>query len=160
MAAAPAIAAPATPASTGTFKTWPQAQKAAGFKLMKPGTSYGLPNVGHIVVSMCEVPGKTSKRIVSVSYGSIIKKSFSLAQDNASGPCFSGAAGTYLGTYKIHGATAHMYGYCGFGGAPPCSNASIEIWLTWQVKKVYFRASSHDEARSNLVHFASVLKRT
>jgi hypothetical protein len=165
--AAPAIAAPAIPiaspaamAGLGTFKTWPEAQKAAGFKLMKPGTSYRLPNIGHIVVSLCEVPGKTSKRIVSDSYGSILKQSLSLVQDNASGPCFSGASGTYLGKYKIHGVTAVMYGYCGFGGAPSCSSTNIEIWLSWQVKKVYFRASAHDEARSRLVHFASVLKRT
>jgi hypothetical protein len=62
--AAPAIAVPGLASRIGTYKTWAQAQKAAGYQLMKPTATYSLPNEGHIIVSVCEVQGETSKRAV------------------------------------------------------------------------------------------------
>jgi hypothetical protein len=46
-----ALAAPAQPARTGQFKTWSAAQRAAGFKLVKPGETDGLIRAGRINVT-------------------------------------------------------------------------------------------------------------
>src|ERR1022692_1133813 len=48
----------AGPARTGTFKTWPAAQKAAGFKLLKPTSTFGLRRQGGINVMQCQSPTK------------------------------------------------------------------------------------------------------
>jgi hypothetical protein len=158
--AAPALAAPGGPAGTGTFKTWGQAQHAAGFSLVKPGTTYGLKNVGHITVGICEVPGKLSKRVVSASYGSFGSHSFALVQDNAGRLCGGGGyAGTYLGSYKIHGIKAKLYGFCNVLGGPLCTNPKVELWLTWSHKASYYIASSFNESRKRLVTFATDLKK-
>jgi hypothetical protein len=156
-AAAPAVASPGTTAGTGIFKSWTKAQQEAQFKLMKPGTTYGLHNVGYILVTSCLADPR--KRDVLASYGSILHKSLALEQDNAGTPCHSGYPGTALGTYTIHRQKAHLFGYCGFGAAPKCSSTDIELWLTWKVKGDYYVASAHDESRKDLVHFADVLKK-
>jgi hypothetical protein len=156
--AAPAVAMAGTPTGIGTYKTWAEAQHAAGFKLYKPTTSYGLPNVGHVIVSVCESAGKTSKHVVTVSYGNFNSHSLELTQNNSGGPCGDANQGTYLGSYRIHGILAKAYGYCGILGAPSCSSAKIEVWLSWQHKGVYYMAASYNEPRKNLVHFASTLK--
>jgi hypothetical protein len=156
--AAPAIAMAGTPSGVGTYKTWAKAQRAAGFHLYKPTVSYGLRNVGHIIVSICEAQGKTSKHVVSASYGNFNTHSLALSENNSGGPCGNGDEGTYLGTYRVHGIKARMYGYCDMPGAPSCSSTKIELWLTWKHKSVYFVASSYNESRKRLVHFASTLK--
>jgi hypothetical protein len=157
-AAVPAIAAPSAPAGTGTYKTWAEAQRAAGFKLYKPTSTYKLRNVGHVIVSVCEVTGETSKHVVSSSYGNFNTHSFALSQDNASGLCGNGDEGTYLGSYRLHGLKAQLWGFCGLLGAPPCSSTKIELWLTWGHKADFFVASSYNESRTRLVHFAGTLK--
>ncbi len=60
--------------------------------------------------------------------------------------------------YKIHGIKAQLWGFCDILGAPSCSNAKIELWLTWKSKGVYYVASSFNESRARLVNFASKLK--
>jgi hypothetical protein len=156
--AAPAVAMAGMPSGIGTYKTWAEAQRAAGFQLYKPTTSYKLPNVGHVIVSVCETAGKTNKHVVTVSYGNFNTHSLELTQNNSGGPCGDANEGTYLGSYRIHGVPAKMYAYCGILGAPSCSSAKIEIWLTWAHKGVYYVASAFNESRKNLVHFASTLK--
>jgi hypothetical protein len=156
--AAPAIAATGTPSGVGSYKTWAEAQRAAGFQLYKPTTSYGLPNVGHVIVSICELPGKTSKHVVTVSYGNFNSHALELSQNNAGGACGNGDEGTYLGSYRINGIRAQLWGFCGFNGAPSCKSTKIEIWLTWKHRSDYYVASSYNESRSRLVHFAATLK--
>lgn len=158
-AAAPAIATPAAPAGTGTFTSWPSAQAAAGFVLYRPTVTYGLRNVGHIIISACEVAGGANKRIVSVGYGSFDTRSLTLTQDDANGPCGNGYTGTDLGSYRIHGIKAELWGYCGFDDLPACTSTKIELWLTWQRQADYYVASSYNEARSRLLHFASTLRK-
>jgi hypothetical protein len=163
IAVSAAVAAPATAATgaalgAGTFTSWQKAQTAAGFVLERPTATYGLRNVGHIIVSFCEVANGAHKRIVSVGYGTFKTKSLSLSQDDANGPCGDGYAGTELGSYRIHGIKAQLWGYCGFDDLPACSSTKIELWLTWQHKADYYTASSYNEARSRLLHFASTLK--
>jgi hypothetical protein len=159
--AAPAVATPGTASGTGVFKTFPEAQAAVGrgFQLYKPTTSYSLPNVGHVIVTICEVQGKTNKRVVTVSYGNFNTHSLALTQDDASGPCGDGAEGTYLASYRIHGIKAQLWGYCGILGAPACSSTKIELWLIWQHTSDYYVASSYNESRTRLVNFASSLKK-
>ncbi len=99
------------------------------------------------------------KRVVTVAYGSLLHRALGLVQDNASGACQGAIAGTKLGTYKIHGIKAHMYGYCDLNGAPPCTWTDIELWLVWKDKTHYFTASSHDFSRYKLWLFASKLKK-
>jgi len=156
--AAPATAAAGAALSSGTFTTWQKAQAAAGFVLYRPTSTYGLRNVGHIIVSACEVAGGANKRIVSIGYGTFNTKSLALTQDDANGPCGNGYAGTSLGTYRIHGIKAQLWGYCGFDNLPSCSSTKIELWLMWQHKADYYTASSYNEARSRLLHFASTLR--
>jgi hypothetical protein len=157
--AAPALATPGTLAGAGTYTSWPKAQAAAGFVLYRPTQTYGLRNIGHIIISACEVAGGAHKRIVSVGYGTFATKSLALTQDNASGACGSGYPGTALGSYRIHGVKAKLWGYCGFNDLPSCTSMKIELWLTWQRKADYYVASSYNEARSRLLHFASTLKK-
>ena len=156
--AAPAIATPGLASGVGTYKTWAQAQKAAKFKLYKPTVTYSLPNVGHVIVSVCEVSGETSKRVVTVSYGNYNTHNLGLSENNSGRACGDANEGTFLGNYKIHGIKAQMWGFCDMLGAPSCSNAKIERWLTWKSKGVYYVASSFNESRARLVNFASKLK--
>jgi hypothetical protein len=155
--AAPAMASPASPAAVGTFKTWAGAQRAAGFKLLQPGITYGLRKAG-ILVGTCETSPRS--RLVSAYYGSIPKTGLALQQNDAGKPCsFSSFAGRKLGTYSVHGHTATMEGLCGYAGLASCTNRDIELWLTWISGGNFYVASSHDESRSRLVHFALTLKR-
>jgi len=156
--AAPAIAAPSMSAGTGTYRTWSKAQAEAGFKLYKPTDVYGLPNVGHVVVTICEVTGLTRKRVVSVSYGNVISHGFALSQDNAGQQCGNGDEGTYLAAERIHGIKAQLWGFCGFNGAPACTATKIELWLTWRHGSDFYLASSFNESRARLLHFAATLK--
>lgn len=158
MLVTPALASAGRPAmGTGQFRTWPKAQHAAGYKLLKPGTTYGLKMVGRIVVDKCVT--NTRKRVVTVSYGSLIRRGLGLVQDNASGSCDTNYTGTRLGTWKLHGVTAHMFGYCGFNGAPSCSKPNLELWLVWRIKGNYYTAFSHNFSRHKLWLFADRLSR-
>jgi hypothetical protein len=156
--AAPAVAAAGTPSGVGAYKTWAEAQHAAGFQLYKPTTSYGLRNVGHVIVSVCETSGETSKHVVTVSYGNFNSHSLELTQNNSGRACGDANEGTYLGSYRIHGIPAKAYGYCGMLGTPSCSSSKIEVWISWQHKGVYYTAYSFNESRTRLLHFASTLK--
>lgn len=156
--AAPAIATPGAASGIGTFKTWAQAQKAAKFKLFKPTVTYGLPNVGHVIVSVCEVANKTDKRVVTVSYGNFNTHNLGLSENNSGGNCSSADEGTFLANYKIHGNKAQLWGFCDILGAPSCSSAKLELWLTWKSKGVYYLASSFNESRAHLLNFSSKLK--
>jgi hypothetical protein len=57
-AAATAAAARTAPAGTGTFETWPAAQKAAGFTLVAPHRTAGLKRVPAIAVVRCKATAK------------------------------------------------------------------------------------------------------
>lgn len=154
--AAPAIAAPGLAPGIGTYKTWAQAQKAVGFKLYKPTVTYGLPNVGHVIASVCEA--STKKRVITVSYGSFNTHNVGLSENNSGAGCGDGDEGTFLANYKIHGIAAKLYGFCDILGAPACTSSKIELWLVWKTKALFFVASAFNESRKNLLNFAAKLK--
>src|SRR5580700_1032803 len=109
--AAPALTTPGLASGVVTYKAWAQAQKAAKFKLYKPTVTYSLPNVGHVIVSVCEVTGKTDKRVVTVSYGNFNTRNLGLSENNSGGICGNADEGTFLANYKIHGLKAQLWGF-------------------------------------------------
>jgi hypothetical protein len=155
----PALAS-ASVTGLGGYSSWARAQNAAGFRLMQPGNTYGLRMNGKIIVDQCIISSRLSDRVVDVQYGSLLKHALGLEQDNAGVQCTSGSSGTYLGSYKVNGATARLYGECG-SVAPQysCSSAKIELWLSWRSGRYYYIASSFNESRSSLVRFARSLRR-
>jgi hypothetical protein len=160
--AAPARTAPATvkiASGTGSYSTWGKAQKAAKFGLRKPIHTQGLKRTGKIIVDQCIVTGHLKDRVVDASWGNLVKKAFTLEQDNASIPCGNGEEGASLGHFKVQGVTAHMYGYCGTGTPYSCGSTNIALWLMWKKGKNYYIAASHDQTRANLLLFARTLRK-
>jgi len=157
--AAAAQPAPARPAGTGSFKTWLGAQHAAGFKLIKPGNTYGLNRSGWIIVGKCQVTGELSKRIVIASYGNSSKVFLNIEQNNSGGPCGNIGVAKSLGRYRVHGVWAYLLGVCGLPPDAPASCKSRDIWLylSWTRHHVFYQASSHDEWRATIVGFARSL---
>lgn len=154
-----ALASAARPAGVGVFHTWPAAQRAAGFGLLRPGRTYGLRPNGLISVVRCQVTGKLSKRDVFASYGSFMGRELSIRQDNAHGPCGNFGEARRLGHYRVHGRWAALFGVCGRHLGPPCSSRKITLYLTWAKGAKYYEASSHNERRATLVGFARHLHR-
>jgi hypothetical protein len=160
-AARPATAAgPAagTPAATGSFKTWSRAQRAAGFRLRAPKRAYGLKRKHPILVSKCEATGKLSKRDVFAEWGAK-KRSMSVDQNNSGGACSNFGAAKPLGTYRIQGHKAHMFGFCGVKGLPSCKIRNIVLVLAWKAGKDYYVTYSNNEWRSTLAGFSRSLHR-
>lgn len=149
--AAAAQAAPARPAGTGSFRTWPAAQKAARFKLIKPSKTFGLKRAGEIYVSACAPPTLA----VSASYGKPSKTLLSIAQDNSSQPCGNFGVAKNLGRYRVDGVWAHLFGVCGIPEMPvSCSSRNIWLHLIWIKHHVFYQADSHDQWRKTIVSFA------
>jgi hypothetical protein len=163
LAATPAMAAAGRaatprPAATGSFKTWSAAQKAAGFKLQAAKRTYGLKRTHPILVGKCEVTGKTTKRSVYAEWDG--KHQFlGVDQNNSGGPCGDIGDAKSLGTRKIQGHTAHLYGYCGMQGEPSCATKDISLVLSWKAGRDYYVTFSHNEWRSTLAGFSRSLTR-
>ena len=157
-AAAAAPAAPARPAGTGSFTTWAAAQKAAGFKLVRPGTTFGLKLTGKIDVSKCEVTGEESARLVAAGYGKPSKTFLAIEQNNSGQPCGNVGVAKDLGHYQVDGVRAYLIGVCGVPEVPaPCSSRNIWLYLSWTKHHVFYQASSHDQWRATIVSFARQL---
>jgi hypothetical protein len=153
-----ALAAPARPAGTGTFTTWSAAQKAAGFKLIRPGDTFGLVRAGRIRVGKCEVTGELSKRLVDASYGNPSKRLLDIQQNNSGGPCGDIGESKNLGHYQVDGVRAQLLGECGLPDLPrSCHSRDIFLFLTWTKNHVFYQAASHDEWRATIVGFARSL---
>jgi hypothetical protein len=149
-----ALAGPAGPAGTGAFHGWRSAQRAAGFGLIKPGSTYRLPRHGPVVVTRCQATGKLSSRQVIASYGSPLRRLLALNQNNSGGACGNFGAARRLGSYRVHGRRAVLYGACGKHIGPPCSSRKIALFLQWTKRGKYYLASAFNERRSALVGFA------
>jgi hypothetical protein len=165
MAAAPALAsarptaAAKAPAATGSFKTWAGAQKAAGFRLKAAKRTYGLKRTHPILVSKCEVSGKRSKHDVYAEWDAAKRRSLAVDQDNASGPCGNFGDARPLGTYRIQGHRAHMFGFCGMKGEKSCKVRDIGLVLQWRAGKNFYVTFSNNQWRSTLAGFSRSLRR-
>jgi len=159
MIVTPAFAAPARAASFGQYTTWQKAQRAAGFRLLYPRSTYGLKRNGKIDVGPCLVTGKLRDKVVDAQYGSFTKHAVGLEQDNAGTACSDFSGGAYLGKYKVAGVTATLRGYCGNDTPYSCSSTKIELWLTWRKGRYDYIASSYNESRARLVSMARALRK-
>lgn len=157
--AGPALAAPAAGHHLGNFTSWSAAQKAAGFKLLRPTRTYGHKRNGPIGVSRCEVKKMEAKRVVSVIYGLTPFSMLGLTQNNSGKACTETGKLTRLGTYKVDGAKAVLTGKCGMKGLRPCSSTKIFLFLTWTRHGIYYVATSFGLGRKTLVGFATGLRR-
>lgn len=156
--ATPALAAQARPAGMGSFRSWPAAQAAAGFRLAKPTRTYGLARSGRIIVSRCEVKRpKPGVRDVNAVYGDTPNANLTINQNNSRGSCGVIGKSTKLGRYKVNGVWASLTGECGLRGLPSCKSRKIFLFLTWRKHGAYYRASAHDEPRLTIVGFARSL---
>lgn len=158
MLVTPALASASRTTGIGEYKSWSTAQRAAGFELKKPRTTYGLAMNGRIVVDKCVISGHLRSKVVDAQYGSFTRHQLGLEQDNAGIACTAGSPGPALGSYKVEGVTAHLRGYCGSGTIYSCKSTEIELMLSWKKGARYYIASSYNESRSKLVHFARSLR--
>lgn len=163
LAATSAATTPATstsPAvSTGAYSNWFLAQRAARFRLLRPSTTYGLRMNGRILVGRCLVSGHLRSTVVDVQYGSFTRHAVGLEQNNAGVNCTISAGGAYLGSYRVAGVRAALHGYCGRGTPYSCRSIKIELWLSWRKGHNFYIASSFNEPRGRLLHFARTLRR-
>ena len=149
----------ATAARLGSFASWRAAQRAAGFRLVKPSVTFGQRRNGDITVSKCLVKHEFTKRLVIANYGRTVRAQLSLSQNNSGRPCLRTTRMTRLGSVTVHGATATLFGLCGRTGFPSCTARKIWLYLVWSRHRVYYVASSFGERRSTLISFARGLVR-
>ena len=157
--AGPAFAAPAGPHHLGMYGTWTGAQRAAGFKLLRPTRTYGHKRNGLIAVSRCEVKKREARRLVTATYGLTPFSVLGLTQNNSGRACTSTGKVKRLGTYKIDGTRAVLTGKCGMRGLRACTSRKIFLFLTWTRHGVYYVATSYGLPRRTLVGFATGLRR-
>jgi hypothetical protein len=158
--ASAAQAVPAKPTvGSGSFTTWVGAQRAAGFKLLKPGRTDGLKRFGRIDVSSCG--GRA--RQVGAGYGNPAKAFLGIEQDNAAHgePCGNIGVAKDLGRYRVNGVWAYLVGECGVPHELPksCRSRDIFLFLSWTKHNVFYQASSNDQWRATIVAFARHLVR-
>jgi len=151
---------PSALAGIGQFSTWRAAQKAAGFHLLRPTKTFGLPINSKISVARCEISKKTAKkRLVIASYGRTVKANLTISQNNAGAPCTKTRKITFLGHFSVLGSRATLIGICGVKGLPSCKSKKIFLFLTWRSRGIYYQAMSFGESRSVVVSFARSLVR-
>lgn len=146
-------------ARTGSYNNWFRAQRAAHFRLLRPRTTYGLRMNGGIIVDRCLVRGHLRSKVVDVQYGSFTRHAVGLEQNNAGVNCTISAGGAYLGKYRVDGVKGVLRGYCGRGTPYSCRSRKIELWLSWRKRHNFYIASSFNESRGRLLHFARTLRR-
>lgn len=157
LTAGPALAS--APAGTGSFHTWHAAQRAAGFRLKKPHKLFGLTRTHPILVSRCQVTGRTGKRDVYAQWNSKDGQTYLVVdQDNAGLPCSNFGAARFLGTWRVQGHKARMYGFCGRARQPSCTSKRVTLVLAWKAGRRYYTDYSRNEWRRTLVSFSRSLR--
>jgi hypothetical protein len=149
----------ASPAGLGSFASWRAAQRAAGFRLLKPSVTFGQRRNGDIAVTKCLVKHQFTKRVVIANYGRTVRAQLSVNQNNSGKPCLRTTRMTRLATVTVHGATATLSGLCGRTGFPSCTSRRIWLYLVWSSHHVYYVTSSFGERRATLISFARGLVR-
>jgi hypothetical protein len=154
--AAPSMAATSSPAAihSGLYKTWPAAQRAARFGLLRPGSTDGLKMQSQGI----RVLGCQGGANVIALYGPVSGRGrlIALLQDDARGAqaCENPGEGKALGRYKVDGTTATLYGACGIPGSPSCSAPHQYYWLVWTRHGRYYQVFTHDLTRAQNVRIA------
>ena len=159
VAAAPAsaVAADRAPAGTHRYATWPAAQRAAGFALLRPSDTYGLRISGKIEVTSC--PQLHSTWVLATYKSARAKPDLGIMQVRHNDGCAGNLPPSVkLGTYHVDGAKATLYGACRLFHNPPCKHLAIERFLVWTKGRDYYVVSSYDERPATVVGFARKLK--
>jgi hypothetical protein len=161
-AAAPGAAGPAATARSapmaGSYGSWRAAQRAAGFRLKAPARTYGLTRKHPILVGKCLASGRHTKRDVYAEWDGSHLQYLTLDQNNSGGACSNFGAARFLGTYRVQGRRARLYGFCGSRGLPSCRAKGAVLVLTWRQGKRYYVAYSSHEWRATLLGFARHLR--
>ena len=151
----------AATAGTGQFGSWKAAQKAAGFRLLRPTRLYKHVRNGDLIVTRCAATVKKKKavhRVVIASYGLTPFSTLALYQNNLGKPCSSIGRVTLLRKVKVDGTTAQLSGKCGMKGLRSCTSRKIFLFLTWTKNHIYYMATSFGVAPKTLVGFAASLR--
>jgi predicted metal-binding protein len=160
VAAAPASAVAADRAQAGgthRYATWPAAQRAAGFALLRPSDTYGLRISGKIEVTSC--PQLHSTWVLAAYKSAHAKPDLGIMQVRHNDGCAGELPPSVkLGTYHVDGAKATLYGVCRLFNNPPCKHLAIERFLVWTQGRDYYVVSSYDERPATVVGFARKLK--
>ncbi|MEP7025057.1 MAG: hypothetical protein ABJB47_14945 [Actinomycetota bacterium] len=101
--------------------------------------------------------GQLTKHIVGVVYGSPLHTFLDLDQDNSGHPCGDIGDAKPLGTVKVDGVKAHLFGFCGLPGEPGCSSKAIQLNLIWAKHGISYIGSSFGETRAALINFSRSL---
>ena len=157
--AAPSMAASAAKVHPGTYKTWRAAQHAAGFTLLKPGSTGGLKRDGGVrVLAPCGVPNNYA--VVIAHYGSQSAshpgKQYTLFQG---GECYNIGEARTLGHPKVDGVKATLLGVCDLDGAPSCHSKHLWLYVTWTKHDRFYQVESYDRSRSQVIAFARGLRK-
>ena len=146
--------------SVRSLPTWGAAQRAAGFGLLMPGRTYGLRRFGGVRVGPCFVPKAAKAHDVFASYGPRGNRVMYLDQNNHGRLCASNRLKmTALGSYRIHGVTAHLAGVCGHKHQPSCRSAGFLKLLSWRAGGRFYQVGAWDEPRAAITGFAVALHR-
>jgi hypothetical protein len=158
-AAAPAsdVAADQTTALIHSYTTWRAAQRAAGFALLRPSDTYGLRISGKIEVNSC--PQLHSTWVLADYARTRAKARLGIMQVRHNDGCAGNLPPSVkLGTYRVDGTKATLYGVCRLFNNPPCNHLAIERFLVWTKGLDYYVVSSFDERPATVVGFARKLK--
>jgi hypothetical protein len=154
-AAVPATSTGPAAAAAGSYGSWTAAQRAAGFKLKKPHRLFGLTRTHPILVGRCNATGQRRKHDVYAQWNNKNGQTYlSIDQNNSGKPCSNFGAAKYLGSWRIQGRKARMYGFCGRGKLPSCTSKKATRVLAWKGGSRYYVDYSHNEWRRTLVSFA------
>jgi hypothetical protein len=138
----------ARPAATGNFRTWPEAETAAGFPLHRPTRLHGLQRAGGVSVRRCESRGLHSKRLVTAVYGTPFSPLLSIAESNSGTTCSPPPSEPFLRSVRIHGVTGKLYGACLIS----CRQGVLD--LIWKRHGIVYEARSANEPKHVLLNFA------
>lgn len=162
VAATGAMAAQDHKPRLGTFRSWPAAQQAAGFRLLRPTRTFGLRINGKITVTRCLtrklIKKKKGAKLVFANFDPTPSAALEISQNNSGGPCRSVGEVRRLGAFKVDGVTATLLGECGRKPFNACSSRRIWLFLSWRRRGVYYMASSYDELARTILAFARDLK--
>jgi len=160
VAAAPAsaVAANRAPAGIHRYTTWSAAQRAAGFKLLRPSDTYRLRISGKIEVNSC--PQLHSTWVLATYASKRAKPNLGILQVRHNDGCAGNLPPSVkLGTYHVDGVKATLLGVCRLFNNPPCNHLAIERFLVWTKGRDYYVVSSFDERPATVVGFARKLKK-
>jgi hypothetical protein len=169
--AASAAPAPPAPSPVKSYPTWPAAQRAAGFQLVRPTATAGLRRRGGIMVAACRpLRRPAGPRQVTVRYGGPLRRpAFRMitftqagrARGRCIGPLGPGP-GKIIARVRIDGAPAILarsrVHLCVErpGGKAKCTRAVI-LQLSWTRHGHPYRVMGVGEHRAQILGFARSL---